>query len=454
MSSQRILVIGAGPTGIGAAYRLHELGHENWALYERNPYVGGHASSHVDEKGFLWDEGGHVIFSHHDYFDRFLERLLGSDYLEHERQSWVRILGTWVPYPFQNNIRHLPKEALLECLMGLVQAYKEDKAGDAANFGEWTRAIFGQGIADLFMYPYNFKVWAYPLEMMDKGWMAERVSMVDLRRVLSNVVFEKDDVSWGPNNKFKFPLVGGTGEIYRRAGKLFESHVLCNKTLVRVDPESHTLTFADGTSDYYDDLVTTMPVDQFVQALHPANETLRASAQDLHHNGIYTVGIGVEKRIDTKWCWLYFPESNCPFYRVTYFHNYSPNNVPGGRVDTYSSFMCEVSFSPHKPVTEAQVIQDTIDGLVNTGLLQDADRDKIVTKYANKSNYAYPIPTLARDRALAAIQPYLMANHIYSRGRFGAWKYEIGNMDHSVMQGVQAVDHILSGAPEQVWNET
>lgn len=450
--SRRILVIGAGPTGMGAGYRLHELGYENWALYERNAYIGGHASSHTDAQGFVWDEGGHVIFSHYPYFDQFLDRMLGADYLEHERQSWVRLQNTWVPYPFQNNIRYLPKEALMECLLGLVEAHKTDRAGTARNFGDWVTAMFGEGIAKYFMRPYNFQVWAYPLEMMDKHWIAERVSTVDLARVLRNVIYERDDVSWGPNNKFKFPLYGGTGEIYRRAAKHFEKHVHCNKTLVELDLHKRTVSFSDGSGDTYEALVTTMPLDILIPLLKPRQPELEAQAALLQHNGIFTVGIGLEKRIETDWCWMYFPENTSPFYRVTYFHNYSPHNVPGGRADQYSSLMCEVSFSPYKPVDGTRVIENTIQGLVNTGMMEEADRAHIVSRYVEESEYAYPIPTLERDGALAVLQPYLMQHNILSRGRFGAWKYEIGNMDHSVMQGVEAVNHILEGAPETVWS--
>ena len=449
--SRRIVVIGAGPTGIGAAYRLHELGYENWNLYERNAYIGGHASSHTDAHGFVWDEGGHVIFSHYPYFDAFLDRMLGTDYLEHERQSWVRILNTWVPYPFQNNIRHLPKDALMECLLGLMQANQNAASGDARNFGEWMDALFGQGIARYFMRPYNFKVWAYPPETMDKHWIAERVSTVDFARVLRNVIYERDELSWGPNNKFKFPLHGGTGEIYRRAARLFEAHVHLNKTLVELDIEHKRISFSDGSGDTYDTLITTMPLDLLVQLLKPRAHALEQHAAQLQHNGIFTVGIGLEKRIETNWCWMYFPESNSPFYRVTYFHNYSPHNVPGGRADLYSSLMCEISFSPHKPVDRATVIDETIQGLVNTGMMEEADRARIVSRYIEESDYAYPIPTLERDAALNVLQPFLMQRDIFSRGRFGAWKYEIGNMDHSVMQGVEAVNHVLNGEPETVW---
>src|SRR5882757_5690805 len=86
----RVLIIGAGPTGIGAAYRLKALGYENFRVIEANDYAGGLASSFVDDKGFTWDIGGHVQFSHYDYFDRAMEEFLGRDgWLTHEREAWV-----------------------------------------------------------------------------------------------------------------------------------------------------------------------------------------------------------------------------------------------------------------------------------------------------------------------------------------------------------------------------
>ena len=89
MNTKKILVIGAGPTGLGAAYRLFELGYDNWLLYEKSDYVGGHASSHVDSQGFVWDEGGHVIFSHYPYFDRLIDQMLGKEVHERVRESWI-----------------------------------------------------------------------------------------------------------------------------------------------------------------------------------------------------------------------------------------------------------------------------------------------------------------------------------------------------------------------------
>src|SRR6185369_1689131 len=116
----------------------------------------------------------------------------------------------------------------------------------------------------------------------------------------------------------------------------------------------------------------------------------------------------------------YFPESNSPYYRVTNFHNYSPFNVPGGDTNRYSSLMCETTYSSYKPENRATIIDATIEGLVNSGMIGETQRQKIVSRYLIDIPYSYPVPTLGRDRALSVIQPYFESRGVYSRGRFGA----------------------------------
>ena len=93
----------------------------------------------------------------------------------------------------------------------------------------------------------------------------------------------------------------------------------------------------------------------------------------------------------------------------------------------------------------ATVIDETIAGLVNTKMITDADRDDIVDAYLIEREYTYPIPSIERDDALRTIHPYLESRDIFSRGRFGAWRYEVGNMDHSVAQGVEWVNRVILG---------
>jgi protoporphyrinogen oxidase len=450
--NKRIVIIGGGPTGLGAAYRLHELGYENWALYEKSDYLGGHACSHVDDHGFVWDEGGHVIFSHYPYFDKLVDDMLGAEENQLVRESWIVKENSWIPYPFQNNLRYLPKSLQVSCLLGAAKATAETNHQESSNFRDWILATFGEGIAEAFMFPYNFKVWTTPLEQMSKSWMAERVSVVDFKRLLENVILERDDVAWGPNNKFRFPRYGGTGEIYRRMAQRFPDRVKTGKELVAVDAAGKRVSFSDGTGDTYDVLISTGPLDLLVRMLKPAEGGLMDAVADLHHNNLLVLGLGLEKKIDTGKCWIYFADDDMPCYRATYFSHYSPFNVPKGDTERYSSLMCEMSFRVGETPDPAKEIDRVVDYLIRAKILEESDRSRIVSRYHRTVAYSYPIPTLGRDRALATLQPALRGKEIYSRGRFGAWRYEIGNMDHSVMMGVEAVDHVLAGAKETVFS--
>jgi len=453
MNKPRIVVVGAGPTGLGAGYRLHELGYDNWALYEKSAGVGGHSASHVDSKGFVWDEGGHVIFSHYPYFDRIVDEALGPDVHECVRESWIVWHdSSWVPYPFQNNLRYLPPEIQLQCLLGAAKAPGNGNAPECRNFRDWILATFGEGIAEVFMFPYNRKVWTTPLERMAKSWIAERVSVVDFKRLLENVIYQRDDVSWGPNSKFKFPLHGGTGAIYRRMGAKFPGHVHTGKKLVEVDSERRMVLFADGTADKYDVLISTVPLDLLVRMLKPARPEFLDAAQNLEHNNLLVMGLGLEKQIETSKCWIYFTDDKMPCYRATYFSHYSPFNVPEGNTSRYGSLMCEASIPSGQSVDPERMLDQVTEGLIRAGILEDADRARVISRYHKLVEYSYPIPTLERDAALYVLQPALLEQKIYSRGRFGAWRYEIGNMDHSVMMGVEAVDHAVSGKAESVFH--
>jgi len=443
----KYLIIGAGPTGLGAGYRLSELGVNDFIILERNSYVGGLSASFEDQNGFTWDIGGHVVFSHYEYFDRLLDTLFGEDYLEHQRKAFIRIASRWVPYPFQNNIRYLPPELVWECVSGLLDI---DNSIKPQNFKQWINQVFGKGIARLFLYPYNFKVWATPLELMDFKWIGERVSVVDLKRVLKNIILQEDDVSWGPNNTFKFPLYGGTGEIFRKLATKIEQHILTDKEVIFLDLQKKIVRTMDNQEFKYEFILNTGPLDKFIlEIVKPEQVMVREAASKLKHNGVYVTGIGVDRVNNDDGCWMYFPEDNCPFYRVTNFHNYSPNNVtkPGRQM----GLMTEVAYSEYKQEKITVLKEKTITGLIATGLLKTDDKSKIVSTWQFNAEYGYPIPCLERDMSLNIIQPFLEKHGIFSRGRFGGWKYEVGNMDHSVMQGVEWAERMVLKKEEIVY---
>ncbi|KAG9844284.1 Udp-Galactopyranose mutase in complex with Udp, partial [Aureobasidium melanogenum] len=422
----------------------------------------------------LYDVGGHVIFSHYKYFDDCINEALPNetDWYTHQRISYVRCKEQWVPYPFQNNISMLPKEEQVKCIDGMIDAAMEARVSNTKpkDFDEWIVRMMGEGIADLFMRPYNYKVWAVPTTKMQCQWLGERVAAPDLKTVTKNVILNKTAGNWGPNATFRFPAEGGTGGIWIAVANTLPKEKTMygpHATVTKVDADAHTVTLKDGTSIKYGKLISTMSVDFLTEAM--GNHDLHQLSKGLFYSSTHVIGVGIRghrpERIGDK-CWLYFPENDCPFYRATIFSNYSPHNQPvatkklatmqladgsapestGLNEGPYWSIMLEVSESTMKPVDADNLLKDCIQGLVNTEMLQP--KDEIVSTYHRKFDHGYPTPSLEREGVLKELLPKLKDMDIYSRGRFGAWRYEVGNQDHSFMQGVEAVDAIVNGSVE------
>ena len=514
----RILIIGAGPTGLGAAHRLHELGHEDFLLCDANPYFGGLATSFHDAKGFTWDLAVHVAHSHYHYVDRLMETLLPDGFYHHERRSWVREYGAWIPYPFQYNVRHLPEEARRECVEGLralrrgpkpaLQSLGEGGTTDnrpetedqrpktnsdslstvhlpatspagapqqrfarglciarqagrpvstahrslstvhrpPITFRDWILSTAGEGIAKHFMIPYNRKIWTVDPSEMNAHWLGDRVPATDFERVVRNIEQGIDDVAWGPNSTFQFPKQGGTGAIWKAMGeRLPLENVRLSTRLVALDTQQRQARFSDGRTERYDHLISTMPLVQLTELV--GNSEIHERAAGLRHTIVHVVGVAAPVPIPDVLrdkTWVYVPEDHLPFYRVTPFSIFSPSHTPDP--DRFCSFLCEISRPAGDTTRTEDLVAPTLQGLREAGLIDiEPGKEHL---YLMRAEFGYPIPTLERDDILNDVLPGLEALGISSRGRFGGWKYEVANMDHSIMQGVEAVERLLQGTEE------
>jgi protoporphyrinogen oxidase len=275
------------------------------------------------------------------------------------------------------------------------------------------------------------------------------VAVIDYERVMRNIREGRDDLAWGPNNKFVFPARGGTGEIYRRlAGRLGE-RVRYGREVVEIDHAGRSLRTGDGEWIEYDALITTMPLDRLIGVVTDCPDALRDAAGELRHNGVYMVGVGYEAPLADSKSWMYFPDPDVPFYRATNFAKYSPANVPDSATDRYCAYMTETAYSDQRPVARAGLEERVEAALRSSGVI--AGRPSVASVHVEDIPYAYPVPTRGRDAALRLIQPWLMERGIYSRGRFGAWRYEAGNMDHAVKMGIDAARRVLGQGEEELW---
>lgn len=442
------IIIGSGPTGLGAGYFLKENGHDDFIILEKENFCGGLATSFIDPQGFTWDIGGHVQFSHYSYFDKVMYQAIPkTEWLQHERSSWVWIYDRFVPYPFQNNIHRLPTEIKNECLLGLKNLTLNIK--NAKNFEDWIYSSFGEGIAKHFMLPYNFKVWAYSPCKLNKEWVGERVAPIDISRIEENIKLNRDDISWGPNNTFQFPLEGGTGAIWKSVANLVgKEKIKLNVKINFIDTQKKIIDTDQGQY-FYHDLLSTIPITELIKL---CKIKTNSKEESLLFSSSHIVGIGIKGKINEQLknkCWMYFPENNCPFYRVTVFSNYSPFNVPDASI--YYSLMTETSSSQDKNIDINDLVNEVISGLLNTRLINKSDLKNIVSTWKYSAKYGYPTPSLARNSILQKIIPSLEQKNIYSRGRFGGWKYEVSNQDHTFMQGVEWADYILNKTQETTY---
>jgi len=439
----KVAILGAGPTGLGAGFTFKQHRFAGFKIFEKAAFPGGNCASFVTPGGFTYDLGGHVLFSHDPYFYKLLELALQKDYLTHNRRAFIYYKNRFIAYPFQNNLHFLPKEIAYECLEGIYRANLDKNCGELSpkNFREWLLKTFGKGLCEHFFFPYNRKVWATPLQLMGFNWIAERVSVPEFEAVLKTFVMEKKDSGWGPNSQFRYPLQGGVGDVFRKLAELVgKNKISYQKDVIKIDAKKKIIYFSDQSSESYQTLITTLPLNYLLRIVQGLPSEITALAEKFIYNSVYCVGLGVKGKCPSDKHWLYFPEKNFPFYRVSYLSGYSPNMAPD---KGYFSLLCETAFSPDSPLKIGA--GDVVKAVIKGGLMARYNEKDLVEIWEKTSEYAYCVPFKGRDEVLEKIIPELEKRDIYSVGRFGLWKYEIGNTDHSVLQGKALAERLLPG---------
>lgn len=478
-----VTVVGAGPTGLSAAYHLGERA----VLVEQRDRVGGWCRS-IYKDGFTFDYAGHIMFSTDPYVHQLYDLLLGSNVHWQDREAWVYSKNVHTRYPFQGALYGLPPEVIKECIVGAMEARfgslkqkapvgsngkseangKSEPNGAACasvndccadgilessaqlgkkpqqahstepkNFEEFIYKVWGAGIAKHFAIPYNRKLWSVPLTEMETSWLGGRVPLPDLEEMIEGAI-KPVPKPMGPNARFGYPLHGGFQALMDGFLPHFKGNLLMNTGVAAVSPKKRQITLSDGTVQPYSTLISTMPLPALIRSIGSfAPADIREAAQSLRHVSVRCVHLGIGRPDISEKHWIYYPEDTV-FHRIFLQGNASPYcNPPGG-----FGLTCEITYSGYKPLPcDGDVlIQRCIDDCRKVGMIREDD--PVWTATQCDLPYAYVVYDHARKQSVKMIRDWLGEFGIILAGRYSEWEYY--NSDHAFISGKKAAEQALT----------
>ena len=489
-----VVVIGAGPTGLSAAYHLGD----DALLLEAEERVGGWCRS-IEDGGFTFDFAGHIMFSNDPYVHEMYKLLLGDNVHWQDREAWIYSKAVYTRYPFQGSLYGLPPAVIKECVVGAIEArfgstkpapaaakpataaiankvakvapnalcppvpggdpkdgaigdccadgiaestvpLAEAKApaaasGEPKNFEEFIYKVWGAGIAKHFAIPYNRKIWAVPLDEMETSWLGGRVPLPDLEEMIDGALSPKPK-PMGPNARFGYPLRGGFQALMDGFLPHLKGRVRLGTRVQAISPGKRSITLTDGTTLRYQSLLSTMPLPALIRAMgNEVPEAVRAAARGLRHTSVRCVNLGIGRENLTEKHWIYYPEDSV-FHRIFVQGNASPHCNPAGGF----GITCEITYGPLKPLPcdGEDLIRLCIADAIRVGLIR-ADDPVIVANQVDMP-YAYVVYDHARVHNVAVIRDWLENHEIHLAGRYSEWEYY--NSDHAFLAGRKAAEKI------------
>ncbi len=492
--SPPVVVVGAGPTGLSAAYHLGD----DALLLEQNNEIGGWCRS-LKLNGFTFDFAGHIMFSNEPYVHEMYGKLLGDNVHWQDREAWIYSKNVYTRYPFQGALYGLPADVIAECIMGAIEAqygsskqsaaaqsqhvgasngYAAEKNGNGhshangrhgqnqlkdccadgilestaaltngnhrangcaskepANFEEFIYKVWGAGIAKHFAIPYNKKLWAVPLSEMDTSWLGGRVPMPDLREMIEGAL-RPVPKPMGPNARFGYPIRGGFQALMNGFLPHVEHQLHVGAQVAQVSPRQRLIRLSDGTVIPYQVLISTMPLPVLVRCIgEEAPHQIRSAAAGLRYVSVRCVHLGIGRENVTEKHWVYYPEDTV-FHRIFVQGNASPHcNPPGG-----FGLTCEITYSEHKPLPcDGQALIDrAIADCRKVGII--ASDDPIWAATQCDLPHAYVVYDHARPKNVETIRNWLASQDIFLAGRYSEWEYY--NSDHAFIAGKKAAETV------------
>ena len=453
MKVETVAVIGAGPAGLTAGYKLARKGIKV-KVYEAGESVGGMAKT-IPLWGQLVDLGSHRFFSSDPRVNELWLEAVDRDYSMVSRLSRIYYRGTFFDYPLKagNALRGLGFLEAARCIVSFMKA-KLLPQSDESTFESWVSNRFGERLFSIFFKSYSEKLWGISCKELDSDFAAQRIKKLSLFEAMKSAL----PGNRGTKHKtlvdeFAYPH-RGTGAVYERLAREVASlggEVILNTAVRSVRPAlgpggNAMLELADGTELAFDHIVSTMPISVLVERMG-APDHIREHARALKFRNTILVYLQVEGASPFPDQWIYVHSAELQTGRITNFRNWVPG-ITGEQPDTILclEYWC-YDLDDIWARDETLLVKLATEELYKTSLVPagSVKAGKVV-----RVPKCYPVYATGYREHLAPIEQYLSGQHGLSViGRYGAFKYN--NQDHSILMGLLAAENVADGASHNLW---
>ncbi len=444
-----VVIIGAGPAGLTAAYELTRRNIRPLVLEQANK-VGGLSCTEV-YKGYRFDIGGHRFYTKVEGVQQLWREMLGEDFLSVARLSRIHYRGHFFNYPleFGNALTELGIAESMLILLSYLKA-KAQPSRQEETFEHWVISRFGRRLYQTFFQTYTEKVWGIPGHQIQADWAAQRIKGLSLTTVVSNALFGTNHIKT-LIKEFHYPIQG-PGMMWERFKAVVEGRggqVHLNSEVSRFrlrDHHIHSLVVRRGDKTIEiggDNFISSMPLGKMIPRIDPLPppEVVQA-AHSLHYRALILVGLIVGKADIFPDNWLYIHSPEVKVGRIQNFKNWSPAMVPDpGKTSLGLEYFCTAGDDVWR-MSDAELIQLAARELSVLGLAAAEDvEDGVVFRHA----HAYPVYAPDYRERLGVIQGYLATiDNLQTIGRNGMHRYN--NQDHSMLTGMLAVENMLGNS--------
>lgn len=459
--NKKVVIIGAGPAGLTAAYELCKEGVES-VILEKDDVVGG-ISRTVNYKGFLFDIGGHRFFTKVKAIDALWREILGEKkFLRRNRLSRIYFNKKFFFYPLKAT-NALLGLGIWNCI-GMVTSYMKAQLfpkKPERSFEDWISNRFGRRLYETFFKTYTEKVWGIPCHEISADWAAQRIKGLSLVSTIKNALLanqsgEKSEIIKTLIDSFDYPEKGPgmMWEIVADRVKEQGSDLRMNSSVDRILWDRGRVTAVETTCGVNKEIISgtefisSMPMRELVVKLdpEPPAEVVDA-AKKLGYRDFLTVSLIVNKADLFKDNWIYIHDPDVRVGRIQNFKNWSPAMVPDpSKTCLGLEYFCFEGDDLWTMADEDLIALGSSE-LAALGLVDAADiTDGAVVRMPK----AYPIYDDVYQQAVNVIREFLSEHlpNVYLVGRNGMHKYN--NQDHSMLTAMLSVKNIL-GANYDVW---